>query len=49
MSSLRDAVAKISWLACIGLTKSETLVSQCSHDHAPSGLSGGLPNQLGFG
>ena len=24
-------------------------VSQCLHDHAPSGLSGGLPNQLGFG
>ena len=23
-------------------------VSQCLHDHAPSGLSGGLPNQLGF-
>ena len=24
-------------------------VSQCLHDHAPSGLSGGLPNHEGFG
>ena len=31
----------------LGETEMERLVSQCLHDHAPSGLSGGLPNQLG--